>query len=161
MMNTTEKLSTTRTPVVTAQSEIVFGGASNSYYADPRARLVFGYIETNVHGEHVAHVAIARSIDYAENPVAELLIRHHIASSPVVTSKSLAIGWVEAAVVWCVEHFRQYDDAGRLPLPREGHSHCSSCGHFDTLKTQQLAYGDLTTCTTDSCDFESYYSIGD
>lgn len=160
-MNTTEKLSTTRTPVVAAQSEIVFGGAANTYYADPRTRLVFGYIETNVHGEHIAHVAIARSIDYAENTLDELLITQHIASSPVCSSKSLAIGWVASAVTWVTEHYRQHGDAGQLPLDRESHSHCSGCGHFDTLSTSQQAWCDVTTCSTESCDFENVYMIGD
>lgn len=41
------------------------------------------------------------------------------------------------------------------------HQKCPECGELDTLKTEQMAYGDDTTCTTDGCNYHNYYSIGD
>lgn len=45
---------------------------------------------------------------------------------------------------------------GSRPRP-----YCPTCGNHDTLTTRQYAWHDLTTCTTEGCDFERSYSIGD
>jgi hypothetical protein len=41
------------------------------------------------------------------------------------------------------------------------HPYCPTCGSHDTLTTAMEAYGNRTTCTTEGCTYESYYSIGD
>lgn len=70
--------------------------------------------------------------------------------------------WCDVAEHWTVHHYVNGSTSLReFPMQRESHSYCSSCDSFDTLTTQLLSYGNLTTCTTDGCDFESYYSIGD
>lgn len=163
-MNTTTGFELTRTPVSSALSEIIFGGASNSYYADPRTRLVFGYVLSNAHGEHVAHMAIARSIDYAENELSELLISQHLCSSPVFTVIDDCHEWIAKMERFVVENITsgEFDAAWRdCPIVRERHTFCKGCGHFDTLSTSQQAWCDVTTCSTESCDFENVYMIGD
>lgn len=42
------------------------------------------------------------------------------------------------------------------PMPR-----CPKCGLVNSTKTQQQAYGDLTTCRTPGCDFSNWCDIGD
>lgn len=163
-MNTkTAQHSLTRTWHSVAQSEIVFGGAANRYYSDPRTRLVVTYYERNAAGQYVAHVAIGRSIDYAENATREPLVSKHIASSPVFTELADAQAWCDSAERWTVKHYTgQLDSPRLLPgLVQQSHSYCSSCDSFDTLTTQLQAYGNLTTCTTEGCDFSSWYDIGD
>lgn len=162
MNTTTAKHQLTRTWHSVAQSEIVFGGAANRYYSDPRTRLVVTYYERNSKGEYVAHVAIGRSIDYAENATREPLVSHHIASSNLLHSLEDAQEWCDFAEHWTVRHYVSSTTSLRdFPMQREGHSYCSSCDSYDTHKTELLAYGNLTTCSTEGCDFEFYYSIGD
>jgi hypothetical protein len=159
---TAPKFELKRTPVSSAQSEIIFGGAANPNFADPRTRLIFSFIETNAHGEHVAHITVARSIDYAENPVSELLVRDYLASSPVFTVIDDAHEWIAKAEPWVVANVRQtFGGMSEFPVVRESHTHCSGCGHFDTLSTEQQAWCDVTRCSTESCSYENIYMIGD
>ncbi|MEV4575950.1 hypothetical protein AB0K16_22160 [Nonomuraea jabiensis] len=38
---------------------------------------------------------------------------------------------------------------------------CPKCKTEDSLTTQQQAYGDLTTCTVEGCNYSHWYDIGD
>lgn len=38
---------------------------------------------------------------------------------------------------------------------------CPECGTYDSLTTSMEAYGDSTTCTTPTCSYSRWYSIGD
>lgn len=38
---------------------------------------------------------------------------------------------------------------------------CPSCHEYDSLVTQQQAYGNWTSCATEGCDFTHWYDIGD
>lgn len=38
---------------------------------------------------------------------------------------------------------------------------CPNCKAYDTLTVKPEAYGDRTTCTTDGCAYDHWYSIGD
>jgi hypothetical protein len=40
-------------------------------------------------------------------------------------------------------------------------SACPKCKTEDSLTTRLEAYGDLTTCKTEGCDYTSWYDIGD
>lgn len=51
---------------------------------------------------------------------------------------------------------------GSMVLFEHGvHNRCPECGTIDSLTTAQLAWGDETTCRTDGCAYNRYYSIGD
>jgi hypothetical protein len=147
-----------------AVSEKLFGGSSNPHYADDRTRIVAARIETNSHGEHVAQIITARSIDYAGTALDELLVTGRVASSPVFTVVDDAIEWAAKAHPFVVENVRsgEFDAAlASLPVVRESHSRCPECDRFDTLSTSQQAWCDVTTCSTPGCSYENVYMIGD
>ena len=160
---TAPKFELTRTPVSSAQSEIIFGGAANPNFADPRTRLIFSFVETNAHGEHVAHITVARSIDYAENTLDQPLIREVLASSPIFTVKDDCHEWIAKAERYAVEYVTGIlnGSMASFPVARESHTYCSGCGRFDTLSTEQQAWCDVTRCSTESCSYENVYMIGD
>jgi hypothetical protein len=155
-----ESQMSTMTQQTVEQSEILFGGAANSYYADPERRQIATRIELNAHGEYIARLFPARrlTIDGEVHIVASSSCSTSF-SSPIFTVEADAIDWCELASSWAVENMTGQLSSPKPPFVTESHSLCPKCDRFDTLSTQQLAYGDETTCS--ACDYSSYYSIGD
>lgn len=142
-------------------SAILFGGASNRYHSADEARQIVTRVRVNAFGQYVAEWGTGRTIDYAGNPCR--LISRIEGTSPLFTVVDDAFDWADAAGGWAVENYISScgNQLSPFPLATERHSVCPKCDRFDTLRVEMQAYGNLTTCEGDGCDFEQYASIGD
>jgi hypothetical protein len=151
----------TRTNTASITSEILFGGESNKYYADPRSRQIQTYVTANRHGEFFATLTPGRTVDYAGSQVAPYSDKMPIAYSPTFTVVDDANEWAAKASAWAVANYTGQFGAPTFPLAKADHTVCPECDHFDTLTTKQEAWSDDTTCTTEGCAYKSIYMIGD
>jgi hypothetical protein len=138
---------------IVAESEVVgrklYGAESNPYYAAPQRRVVTVRITRNVEGIYrVTAVLPNHNTEYA---------------SALFTSEAEAREDANRVYLFVrdVFHGQMRDDEGSRIAGSEGHSLCPTCGRYDTLKTEQQAWGAATTCGRGECSYDHFYSIGD
>lgn len=148
----------TRSGLQHQPSEILFGGAANTYYAHPDQRHLWTEVTSNDYGQVFAAFGVGRVV--AGHGLVQDWTKYQ---SPLLDSVEAAEAWAAAFAAWAVDNYTGQMDSPRPPAELEAdlptHSVCPGCGRFDTLKVTQEAYGDRTDCT--ECSHSSWYSIGD
>lgn len=143
------------------EGKALFGGASNSYYATPESRRVVTQLVVNAHGEYVGSLGTGRVVN------GELVVDYWVESSPVSTDEAEVKAWLSTVFAWAPDNYVGQFQSPLTDYPwdrkvgGDRHSVCPDCDHFDTLTVAQEAWGDRTTCTTEGCTYERFYSIGD
>jgi hypothetical protein len=161
MNSTKTRIETTVVDQRHATSAILFGGAANSHYADERTRQIMTRVRRNVHGEYVAELGTARTIDFAGNATPQLCDVRVVAQSMIFTVIDDAREWACDAAHWALANMTQHfgSEWASFPGGKLTHTYCDSCGRWDTISTTFEAYADVYTCSV--CSDSSRRQIGD
>lgn len=155
-VETTNHGHVTRTHSAPVTCARLFGGAANGYYAADARRQARVTILTNDRGQAFAHLQNGREYQ----PGSYVWDGTAGTCSPLTDSLAEVQAWSDAMLAWAPEGFTGRGDAWPVPVST-GTSVCPECGAFGSLRVELLAYGDRTTCATEGCTHDDYYSIGD
>lgn len=148
------------------EGRVLFGGSSNSYYAEPEARQIVVQLEEHREG-FIVQVGVGRLKDFAGNP--RTFVTRWERKSPLfrtdecgADAEVLARAWATTFCDWAVDNWTcQLTGEHDYPVEFSRTGFCPSCDRADTIVLEQQAWYDVWHCSADDCDWTDQRSIGD